>query len=67
LSKLEWAKNSGSEQQLREALGVIEVQGDELDVEYLEKWARALNVADSLERLLETAGKNKRIDKGDPG
>ncbi len=61
LSKLEWAKNSGSEQQIRDALGVIEVQGDELDLAYLENWAGALNVADSLERLLEAAGRNRRI------
>ena len=67
LSKLEWAKNSGSEQQLRDALGVIEVQGDDLDLEYLEKWARALNVEDSLEWLLKTGIKNGKSGKGDAG
>jgi len=67
LSKLEWAKNSGSEQQLRDALGVFKVQGDELDLEYLAKWARALNVEDSLEWLLETGRKNGKSGKGGEG
>ncbi len=64
LSKLEWAKNSGSGQQVHDALDVIEVRGDDLDLDYLEKWAGTLSVGDSLENLLKTGGKNGRIGGG---
>jgi len=67
LSKLEWAKSSGSDQQVQDALGVIEVQGDDLDLDYLEKWAGALSVGDSLENLLKTGRKNGKTGKGGAG
>jgi hypothetical protein len=57
LSKLEWAKNSHSEQQFGDALGVAVIQRDRLDVNYLRKWAEELRVEDSLESLLEQTGK----------
>ena len=52
LSKLEWAKESGSERQLGDARGVVQVQGDELDRNYLEHWADRLGVSDSLQSIL---------------
>ena len=55
LSKLEWAKNSESGQQYRDALGVATVQYDRLDRDYLYKWAKELQVESSLERLLKQA------------
>jgi len=55
LSKLEWAKNSESGQQYRDALGVATVQYDRLDRDYLHKWAKELQVESSLERLLKQA------------
>jgi hypothetical protein len=55
LSKLEWAKNSESGQQYRDALGVATVQYDHLDRDYLYKWAKELQVESSLERLLKYA------------
>ena len=36
-------------------MGVIKVQGDVLDVEYLRKWAKDLEVADLLEDALHEA------------
>ena len=57
LSKLEWSKDSQSERQFRDALGVAVVQWDRLDVDYLRKWAKELHVRDSLEQLLEQAGR----------
>jgi len=57
LSKLEWAKNSESNQQFRDALGVATVQYDCLDRDYLYKWAKELQVESSLEQLLEKAQK----------
>jgi hypothetical protein len=52
LSKLEWAKDSGSQQQIRDVLGVLQVQGEHLDREYVRKWAQELGVADKLDELL---------------
>jgi hypothetical protein len=57
LSKLEWSKDSQSERQFGDALGVAVVQWGRLDVDYLQKWARELRVSDSLKQLLEQAGK----------
>lgn len=57
LSKLEWAKNNQSEQQLRDALGVAVVQRHRLDMNYLRKWAKELQVESSLEQILEQAEK----------
>lgn len=53
LSKLEWAKDSASSQQLQDALGVLQIQDDRLDMDYLRKWAEDLGVRDRLEALLE--------------
>ncbi len=39
LTKLEWAKKSGSELQLRDVQGILDVRGDELDRGYITKWA----------------------------
>jgi hypothetical protein len=55
LSKLEWAKNSESGQQYRDALGVAMVQYDCLDRDYLYKWAKELQLEGSLEQLLKQA------------
>jgi len=57
LSKLEWSKDSQSERQFGDALGVAVVQWDRLDIDYLRKWAKELQVGDSLEQLLEQAGR----------
>jgi hypothetical protein len=57
LSKLEWSEYSQSEQQFGDALGVTVVQWDSLDVDYLRKWAKELQVRDSLEQLLDQAGR----------
>ncbi|HUU43741.1 MAG TPA: hypothetical protein VMX57_08175 [Planctomycetota bacterium] len=52
LSKLEWSKKSGSDRHYRDALGVAALQQDKLDVDYLRRWARELDVSDLVERLL---------------
>lgn len=45
LAKLRWSKLSGgSEKQLRDALRVLEVQGNSLDASYLKTWAKCLDV-----------------------
>ena len=45
VSKLEWAKRGGgSERQLRDVVGMIEVLGDQLDRDYIERWITELDV-----------------------
>jgi hypothetical protein len=52
LSKLEWAKKGGgSERQLADVAGIIDVKGHELDNEYIHRWAAALGVLDLWRRI----------------
>jgi hypothetical protein len=53
LSKLEWYRlgDEISERQWNDILGVIKVQNENLDHEYLEKWAAELRVDDLLVRV----------------
>lgn len=55
LAKLEWYRLGGevSERQWRDILGVLKTRADELDLDYLRKWANELNVNDLLERALK--------------
>ena len=56
LAKLRWAKLSGgSEKQFVDALRVYEVQFEKLNKEYLESWAKKLEVESMWERLKEEA------------
>ncbi|MDI6803561.1 MAG: hypothetical protein QME58_06910 [Bacteroidota bacterium] len=57
LSKLEWAKETLSEKQFQDALGVAVVQWKELDKEYLRIWAVELNIQGAIENLLNQAEK----------
>jgi len=54
LSKLLWYRRGGetSENQWNDVLGVIAVNRDSLDLEYLREWARYLKIQDLLERIL---------------
>lgn len=56
LAKLEWYRAGGeiSERQWRDILGVLELQGDRLDYDYLKKWAIALKVEDLLQRAIHS-------------
>jgi hypothetical protein len=58
LNKLEWYRMGGevSDRQWNDILGVLKVQGTNLDMNYLQKWAANLNVTDLLERALVDAG-----------
>jgi len=58
LAKLEWYRMGGevSERQWRDVLGVLKVQAGALDVDYLHRMARELQVEDLLDRALKDAG-----------
>jgi len=58
LSKLQWYQGGGrvSEQQWKDVLGVLKVQADKLDLEYLKYWASKLNLSDLLNRSFDNAG-----------
>lgn len=58
LNKLEWYRMGGevSDRQWNDILGVLKVQGDRLDMAYLQRWAANLKVGDLLERALIDAG-----------
>jgi hypothetical protein len=57
LSKLQWGKESGSEMQYRDAMGVALQQWERLDQKYLWRWAAELDVTEVLEKLLAEAAK----------
>ena len=57
LAKLEWFRLGGevSERQWRDVLGILMVQAGKLDLIYLRRWAKDLQVSDLLERALAEA------------
>lgn len=58
LQKLLWYRRGGetSQRQWDDLLGVLKVQGNRLDFEYLDTWAEHVEVADLLERARLDAG-----------
>jgi hypothetical protein len=54
LSKLEWYRMGGeaSDRQWRDILGVLKTKTDDLDLDYLRKWAKELKVNDLFESAL---------------
>lgn len=52
LSKLEWSRESGSDRQYRDALGVAALQWDRLDRAYLRHWGDVLGVGNAIRKLV---------------
>jgi hypothetical protein len=54
LAKLEWYRAGGeqSERQWRDVLGVLELQGDRLDFDYMNQWAVGLGIKDLLTKAI---------------
>lgn len=44
ISKLEWAKLGDSERQLMDVAGILRLQGERLDFEYLRRWVQSLEL-----------------------
>jgi hypothetical protein len=63
LSKLEWAKASESDMQMRDVLSVVLVQSDVLDYSYLKNWAKELGVDDRLDAVLVEAQEIQQTKK----
>ena len=56
LAKLDWYRKGGevSDRQWQDVINVIRIQGDQLDLNYLQKWASQLGVADLLAQALSS-------------
>jgi hypothetical protein len=54
LAKLEWAAASGSDRQLSDVAGILAIAGP-LDTVYIDRWAVALGVDDTWQRLRSEA------------
>ena len=57
LTKIEWSKGRQDSRQFDDALHVAAVQLPSLDRQYLNKWAKELNITDELNSLLTNAEK----------
>jgi hypothetical protein len=58
LAKLEWFRAGGetSERQWRDILGVLDLQGNRLDLEYMQTWAAMLDLQDLLHKAIQDKG-----------
>jgi hypothetical protein len=62
LSKLEWSKLGSSQRQWQDALKVAQIQAGNIDLNYVEKWSRELNVYDlwqGIKEIILQTGKEK--------
>ncbi len=55
LLKLQWFHDSSSERQWRDVLGILAVQAEKLDFEYLNKWADILRINQLLAKAISEA------------
>lgn len=60
LHKLIWNKISPSDRQLGDAAGVVAVQGENLDKDYLKRWAEEHGLSRNMDQLLSGEIKPKR-------
>jgi hypothetical protein len=56
VQKLFLAKNSQSEKQWRDVLGILKLQGVNLDRDYLTEWTEHLGIVDALTQAMTEAG-----------
>ncbi|MBW4571156.1 MAG: hypothetical protein KME31_25025 [Tolypothrix carrinoi HA7290-LM1] len=56
LQKLRWGKGNQSEKQWRDVLGILKLQAESLDYNYLAEWAEHLELVDTLSQAFTEAG-----------
>jgi len=56
LQKLVWGRGRQPEKQWRDVLGVLKLQGDRLDFDYLWHWSRELGIVEAFDQALREAG-----------
>jgi len=56
IAKLEWAKLGESERQVEDAAGIIRIKGDTLDLAYIERWVKELDLRDQWQAAKRRAG-----------
>lgn len=58
LAKLKWLQDTGlsSERQIHDIEGIVAIKGQDLEVQYLSKWAKSLGVSDLLNLYLSSPG-----------
>jgi hypothetical protein len=56
LAKLEWARTGESERQVEDAAGILRVRAGELDLQYLDRWARELQLEAQWEAARRRSG-----------
>ena len=54
LHKVYWNKLTPSERQIRDAQGIITIQGARLDIAYIKSWADSLDIRQEIEALFAT-------------
>ncbi|ASC73563.1 hypothetical protein XM38_045320 [Halomicronema hongdechloris C2206] len=58
VNKLRWGRQSQSQKQWRDVLGVLKAQQDSLDYQYMHRWAAAFDLSIGLEQATLEAGVN---------
>lgn len=56
VTKLWWAKLGASERQINDAAGIVQVQGANLDLDYVERWVAVLELDEQWRATREKAG-----------
>ena len=56
IAKLEWSKLGESQRQVKDAAGILRIRADDLDLEYIKGWVRALELGSQWEAARRAAG-----------
>lgn len=56
IAKLEWAKRSASERQVKDAADILRIRSKELDMAYIENWVRELGLGEQWDAARRAGG-----------
>lgn len=59
LSKLLWYRMTPSDRQLNDAKGILEVQGERLDMNYIKEWTKRLDIDTLLKQVIKSSPPNQ--------